>query len=143
MKIEIIEKPSVPQIVADWLERLHDGGEDPYVALGIILDFNGLHYAEAVYDWVADNKDEFIIASLYGYNIKQEPLYYAKIKGWELTSSGCVFWNYYPVIESPLLPRICIGNKEEDVFARTKMTKAEWNELGINDSNADFEEVEE
>lgn len=62
--------------------------------------------------------------------------FYAKIKGWELsTGSGEIYWS---------------GNQEEinDLWIdfkknALKLNKKEWSKLGINDSNADFERVEE
>lgn len=68
-------------------------------------------------------------------------MYYARIKGWELTEDECAFWKSCIITENPILPRLYTGNKEEDGFVRTKMTIEEWNEIGINDTNAEFEEV--
>lgn len=143
MKIEIV-KPVIPQFVADWIEQekkcttFHKS-----FSRAINLVKHDENWREWEYE--VGNRWSKIVATawIHGYEIEQEPLYYARIKGWELSTSGCVFWNYYPIIESPLLPRLCCGNKEEDVFARTKMTKEEWNKLGINDTNADFEKVEQ
>lgn len=157
MKIEI-EKPVVPKWFDDWYKDVPTeqdgyGATKEEHAIQLISQVgwgNGLYksmsnlkreHDEERVGYVLDNKTKLFHAILFGYEVEKEPLYYAKVKGWELTSSGCVFWNYYPTIESPLLPRICISNKEEDVFARTKMTIEEWNEIGINDTNADFEEV--
>ena len=84
MKVAIIEKPSIPQFVADWLESLSDEGGDWQSAISIMFDYSSSYNDKPVYDWFKDNKDEFIIAAMYGYNIKQEPKYYARIKGWEL-----------------------------------------------------------
>ena len=80
---------------------------------------------------------------MYGYEVEQEPLYYAKIKGWALAESERAFWNYRLNVLSPMLPRLYAGRKEDEVFVKTKMTIEEWNGIGINDTNADFEEVEE
>lgn len=141
MKIEI-ENPVVPQFVADWIEQLRG------------QDFNSVDLLEAVflrnYDiaelkilkWFDDNKERAIAAILCGYEVEQEPLYYAKIKGWELASSRSVFWNYHSIIESPMLPRLYTGDKEDKVYIKTKMTIEDWNKRGINDTNADFEEAD-
>ena len=140
MKIEI-EKPVIPQFVADWIESLYDEGGSEYTAIGIMLGFTSKH-DKPVHDWFVYNKDAFITAVIFGYEVEQEPLYYAKIKGWELTDGESVFWKSCIITESPTLPRLCIGSKEEDGFVRTKMTIQYWNKVGINDTNADFEEVE-
>ena len=154
-----IEKPVVPQWFDEWYKTFNNNGGNNAQALYYLnrtgwgqplIDGNECEvkgYYEklhTLFDFGYEYAKEYLSkAIIVGYEVEKEPLYYAKIKGWELTSSGCVFWNYYPIIESPLLPRICIGNKEEDVFARTKMTIEEWNEIGINDTNADFEKVEQ
>lgn len=78
-------------------------------------------------------------AIILGYEIKQEPLYYAKIKGWELIKREIdeVYWN---LADGDLF----VSDNGELVTGEhhTKLTKQQWNELGVNDTNADFEEVE-
>lgn len=59
------------------------------------------------------------------------------MKGWELYGYNNYYWNYY--IEDKLF----VDYKCENEHYKTKFTKSEWAELGINDSNADFEEVAE
>ena len=148
MKVAIIEKPSIPQLVADWLESLHDEGEDWYTAIGIMFDYNGSHHDKPIYDWFKDNKDEFIIAAMYGYNIKQEPKYYARIKGWELIvdERDIAHWmidkqkNGLFVGELPFSSIDLTG----DYGYVTKLTADQWNELGIyDDVNAVFIPKEE
>ena len=140
MKIEI-EKPVIPQFVADWIESLYDEGGSEYTAIGIMLGFTSKH-DKPVHDWFVYNKDTFITAVMFGYEVEQEPFYYAKIKGWELTEGESIFWKSCIITENPTLPRLYTGSKEEDGFVRTKMTIQYWNKVGINDTNADFEEVE-
>lgn len=69
---------------------------------------------------------------------KEEPKFYAKLKGWELLKKGDRYWNYDTEYDHflPSNNGYCSGYT-------TMATKSEWNELGINDTNADFEEVEE
>lgn len=140
MKIEI-EKPVIPQFVDDWIESLYDEGGSEYTAIGIMLGFTSKH-DKPVHDWFVYNKDTFITAVIFGYEVEQEPVYYAKIKGWELTTGGNVFWNYRSTIFNPLFSRVCVDDKEDKDLVKTKMSKEEWNKLGINETNADFEEVE-
>ena len=71
--------------------------------------------------------------------IEQKPFYYAKIKGWELATSKSMFWNYRHVVERPILSKLYIGSNES---IESFYTLERWNELGINDTNADFEGVE-
>ena len=64
---------------------------------------------------------------------KEEPKYYAKINGWELLGNDiCYFYQ----------------SSDKYIYLTSekyagRLTKEEWAELGINDSNADFEELEE
>lgn len=69
---------------------------------------------------------------------KEEPKYYAKVKGWELVDSSDIYWNRYDGY-----PNLVINNTRESKGYTIKLTKSEWNNLGINESNADFEEVGE
>ena len=63
---------------------------------------------------------------------KYEPLYYAKIKGWELISSTYCHFGLDDLSELEVVDRI-------DGY---RLSKPEWAKLGITDENADFEEVE-
>lgn len=65
-----------------------------------------------------------------------EQLHYAKAKGWEKLSPSNCFWNYDTDND-----KYFIANKLHSTVFMTKMTKEEWNKLGINKHNADFEEV--
>lgn len=143
MRIAIIEKPGIPQFVADWLENLHDEGGTWHAAIGIMFDGGGSHHDKPIYDWFANNQEEFIIAAMYGYNIKQEPKYYARIKGWELIADerDIMYWvidkqdNGLFVSE---LPQFSF-DLTSDYGYTTKLTAREWNELGVGDGmNAVF-----
>jgi len=70
----------------------------------------------------------------------KEQLYYAKIKGWELISAGDAeeYWSYN-IYEQGFE----IGLQSGSGYLLTRLTKEEWNKSGINDTNADFEKVEE
>lgn len=72
-----------------------------------------------------------------GFDVVEEQLYYAKAKGWEHLSSSDHFWNY-----DTDTGKYAFANKLHSAGYMTQMTKPEWGELGINDSNADFEKVE-
>ena len=90
MKIEI-DKPVVPKFVADWIESLYDEGGSEYTAIGIMLGFTSKH-DKPVHDWFVYNKDTFITAVVFGYEVEQEPLYYAKIKGWEHVGTSSYYF---------------------------------------------------
>ncbi|MFE2840180.1 DUF1642 domain-containing protein [Aerococcus urinaeequi] len=141
MKIEI-DKPVVPQFVAEWIESNSSG----FNIRGALEGIDSWTTPD-ILDWCRKVDGELsyktlVTAYLYGYEVEKEPLCYAKIKGWELATSKSVFWNYRSIIESPMLPRLYTGDKEDKVFVKTKMTTEKWNKVGINDTNADFEEVE-
>ena len=74
--------------------------------------------------------------------VAEEPLYYALIKGHELITdkgvSTCKYWNFN-TYNSDVFPN---NRLSKHGIYLTKMSKSEWNKLGINDSNADFIEVE-
>ena len=135
MKIEI-EKPVIPQFVADWIESLYDEGGSEYAAIGIMLGFTSKH-DKPVHDWFVYNKDTFITAVMYGYEVEQQPLYYAKIKGWEHIGTSSYYFGYDEDNDS-LEVTYLDGNYH---FAFS-LTNEHWNKLGINMTNADFEAVE-
>ena len=135
MKIEI-EKPVIPQFVADWIESLYDEGGSEYTAIGIMLGFTSKH-DKPVHDWFVYNKDTFITAVMYGYEVEQQPLYYAKIKGWEHIGTSSYYFGYDEDNDS-LEVTYLDGNYH---FAFS-LTNEHWNKLGINATNADFEAVE-
>ena len=135
MKIEI-EKPVIPQFVADWIESLYDEGGSEYTAIGIMLGFTSKH-DKPVHDWFVYNKDTFITAVMFGYEIEQEPLYYAKIKGWEHIGTSSYYFGYDEDNDS-----LEVTYLESNYHFAFSLTKTHWNKLGINDTNADFVEVE-
>ena len=146
MKIEI-DKPIIPKFVADWIESFYDEGGSKYDAIGSIFVYSS-KYEKAVHDWYVNNKDDFITAVMYGYNIKQEPKYYARIKGWELIvdERDIVYWmidkqkNGLFVGELPFFSIDSTG----DYGYVTVLTAHEWNELGVyDDVNAVFIPKEE
>ena len=136
MKIEI-EKPVIPKLVADWIESLCDEGGNKYDAILIMFEYRAI-FDKPVHEWFVQNKDEFITAVMHGYDIEQEPLYYAKVKGSELIRHD--FNKPYWTLEIDDLFIGTNGGLDVGEF-HTKMTKTKWNRLGINSLNADFEEA--
>ncbi|QUY65103.1 hypothetical protein GUI37_06055 [Helcococcus kunzii] len=85
-------------------------------------------------DWYnLHNKNKYDLVEYH----KEEKLY-AKIKGWELASEYERYWNY-----SVKYNNLIVSCKHWKCGYKIKLTKREWNELGINENNADFERVEE
>ena len=136
MKIEI-EKPVIPKFVADWIESFYDEGGSKYDAIGSIFVYSS-KYEKAVHDWYVNNKDDFITAVMYGYNIKQEPKYYARIKGWEHIGTSTYYFGYDEDNDS-----LEVTYLESNYHFAFSLIKKHWNKLGINDTNADFEVVSE
>lgn len=141
MKIEI-DKPVIPQFVAEWIERAPKNRN----IKGLLEDINSWEEPE-IMEWCRNVDDglnfkTLVTACLYGYEVEQ-PLYYAKIKGWELATSKSVFWNYRYIVERPILSKLSVGGKVSTDSFKTKMTIEQWNKIGINDTNADFEKVED
>ena len=112
------ELPVIPKYVAEWIIR-HRDILDLYPALRT-LEYNTSTW-EQVYKWYRENTHEFVNAYLTGeYEVEEETLYYALIKGHEFPSG---------------LLSLHDGHL-------TKMSKEDWNVFGVNDSNADFVRVD-
>ena len=135
MKIEI-DKPVIPQFVADYLRRAKADITFMRV-MELAKTRNELPKWKKEYDWISANDEIFATAWIHGYDIEKEPRYYAKIKGWEIAKRG-IYWNIN-IQDKSVFPH---QDKEQTSVCKTQLTKEEWNALGINVTNADFEEVE-
>ena len=137
-KYDELHKPAViPQYVADWVVRYREK-YDLYPALRL-LENNTLVWGE-IYEWYRVNTHKFVNAYLTGeYEVEEEPLYHALIKGHDVSSSDDIYWNYDKYDNDVFVSRLYPSH---DNFL-TEMSKSEWNELGINDSNADFVKAHE
>lgn len=141
-KYDELHKPIIiPQYVAEWITRYREK-YDLYPALRL-LENNTLVWGE-IYEWYRMNTHKFVNAYLTGeYEVEETPLYCALIKGHELITdkgvSTCKYWNFN-TYNSDVFPN---NRLSKHGIYLTKMSKEDWNELGINDSNADFVKVEE
>ncbi|OYQ68280.1 DUF1642 domain-containing protein [Aerococcus sp. 1KP-2016] len=152
MKIEI-DKPVVPQWFDEWCRSMKYAGDKETFILKVMFSVN--HYSryddyrrdngffdKDQFTYISENFTNVINAIQFGYEVDQEPLYYAKIKGWELIHNKWdrSYWN----LQDDDLRVDEYGDFEYmESFYKYKMTKEEWNDLGINDTNADFEVVSE
>ena len=136
MKIEI-EKPVIPQFVADWIEQLYGQGFDSDDLLEILFSRNYEVAELRIFDWFTNDKERAIVAILYGYGIEQQPLYYAKIKGWEHIGTSSYYFGYDEDNDS-----LEVTYLESNYRFAFSLTHEHWNKLGINATNADFEAVE-
>ena len=136
MKIEI-EKPVVPKFVADWIEQLYGQGFNSDDLLEVLFARN-YNFAELrIFDWFVDDKERAVAAILFGYEVEQQPLYYAKIKGWEHIGTSTYYFGYDEDNDSLEVTYLNCNYR----FAFS-LTKEHWSKLGINATNADFEEVD-
>ena len=135
MKIEI-EKPVIPQFVADWIEQLYGQGFNSDDLLEVLFARNYNVAELRIFDWFVDDKERAVAAILFGYEVEQEPLYYAKIKGWEHIGTSTYYFGYDEDNDSLEVTYLNCNYR----FAFS-LTKEHWSKLGINATNADFERV--
>lgn len=146
MKIEI-DKPVVPKWFDGWYRVMKDAEHTDAFILRAILSAN--HYGrycdysrdDGFFDtdqftYISENFMNVINAIQFGYEVEQEPVYYAKVKGWEILNGG-VKWVYLENTKGFIIGDVIFSDNETEA-----MTKERWNKLGINDTNADFERVE-
>lgn len=151
------QKPVIPQFVADYIEKWKYAD----IALGTWFTFNYETMEDnEVSKWLYDNTTEeksrreylLIGAVLNGYEVEKEPVYFAKIKGHELVQTETVLdddtgddisefcRNVYFVLQRN--GELVIDMKDSGLSGATHvMTMIQWNNLGINETNADFEAV--
>ena len=137
LKEEIGELPVVPKHVDEWITR-YRGKYELYPALRLLTN-NTLVWRE-IYEWYRMNTHKFVNAYLTGeYEVDEEPLYQALIKGHEVADGYDIYWNCDKSDRGVFVSRL---HPLDDNFI-TEMSKEAWNELGIDDSNADLIKVEE
>ncbi|WP_373751337.1 DUF1642 domain-containing protein [Jeotgalibaca porci] len=150
------EKPVIPQFVADWIEDYRDHGDNTIDILGSLTAvFNSSPIIDKkVIQWFKKNTDKMLNSLVHGYEVEKEPVYYAKIKGHELVETETILdddtgndvsefhRNIYFVLQRN--GELVIDMKDSGLSgAKHFMTMNQWNSLGINETNADFEEVAE
>ena len=135
-QIRELETLTVPTDLGEWLHYRRIGDSGAYFTMIDEL----YHYWESVISspigsFITDNKKELIevIIGNRGYRI-EAPLYCALIKGHELLDSDRFYWIYDKSDESVFVSKLYSLHGD---FS-TEMSKEEWNELGINDTNAEF-----
>ena len=127
------ELPVIPQFVADWIDDLKS---KEIHLLESIYDFT---HGEDINDYMREQGSVLLRAWLDGFTVEKEQKYYAKIKGHELVIDR---EDYYWNVDGD---ELYIDNNWHDYsgYKTTKLTKCDWNNLGINEDNADFVKVEE
>ena len=135
------ELPVIPKYVAEWITK-HRDTFDLYPMLKR-LEKNSSTW-KLTYKWYRENTHKFVNAYLTGeYEVEEGPLYYALIKGHELVNDegewSTKYWNLW-VSGGCVFPADRLADYDDFL---TTMSKEEWSEWGINDTNADFVKVEE
>lgn len=138
-KIDEPEVVVIPKFLADYLEN----AKKEISLLRVFEIANGLNELDMwrkEYNWIRLYHLDFARAWLDGYKLIEERVYYALFKGHELTLDSYKNLALYKGTRSPMY--ISYKHPLNDEFV-IKMSKNQWNELGINDSNANFVKVEE
>lgn len=130
------ELPVIPQWVADNIESNKKVGTRLNVAMS---EFPELKLEKELGIDENECNELYARAWLDGYTVIEEPLYYAMVKGHELSSNAFKYWNCKSYNSGHLL----MGSKFPKASCINRMTKDDWNKLGINDTNADFVKVKE
>ena len=136
-----LETLTVPTDLGEWLQSRGIGDSWVYfTTIDALYNYWEDVISSPTGSFITDNKKELIevILGTRGYRI-ETPLYCALIKGHELIDTGKVYWDYDKSNDIVLISELY---SLPDRFL-TEMSKSEWNELGINDSNADFIKMEE
>ena len=136
-----LETLTVPTDLGEWLQSRGVGDSWVYfTTIDALYNYWEDVISSPTGSFITDNKKELIevILGTRGYRI-ETPLYCALIKGHELIDTGKVYWDYDKSNDIVLISELY---SLPDRFL-TEMSKSEWNELGINDSNADFIKMEE
>lgn len=134
-KCTAARKPVIPQFVAKWYES--EGKRDSwwnwFYKWG--RDKSETELEAKTIKWMQDyNEGLFVDMFRYGYEVEEQK-YYAKIKGWQLFVDfiGTKYWG--------------ASNYGRPGFVSVddaiSITEDEWNEVGINDRNAELVPAEE
>lgn len=140
----VVEKPTIPEFVAEAIEEDKECGYDVYESIDLILGTNG-GGLPSISDWVARNIDKYASAWLNGFTVEEEPLYRARLK--VITDEFIA--SYLRTQSSDAEDRLKaleIGSKyiHEDYRHLSEFTEDELKKLNIWDSEQwEVEEVEE
>ena len=146
MKIEI-EKPVVSKWFDEWYKAMKYAEHRDSFILKVVSAVNqydgycdysrdNVFFQKDKFTYISENFTNVINAVQFGYEVEPDPLYYAKIKGWEHVGTSTYYFGYDEDNDS--LEVMYLESNYRFAFS---LTKERWNKLGINDTNADFEEV--
>ena len=136
------ELPVVPTWFDEWWKDVTKGEGNLFHNIEQFYDELFSSGTREMYNYISgpDNKKKLldIIVNELEYVVESEQRYYAKIKGHELLSDReDSYWNVDR-------EELYIDNIWHDYsgYKTTKLSKYDWNNLGINEDNADFVKVE-
>lgn len=155
------DKPVIPKFIVNWIEETKKQGKSLVFAITHIYYKNEIGKSpnkeeEKIFQWMelAYNEEVFARAWIDGYKVEKEPVYFAKIKGHELVETKTIldddtgddvsefYRNIYFVLQRD--GELIVDMKDNGLSgAKNVMTMSQWSDLGINETNADFEEVKE
>lgn len=129
------KKVTVPQYVADWIEKCKTNG----IALGYALYCSGQASDKKAYDWIVEsleNQETFARAWIDGYTVEKEKRYLVKMKDLE---TGFNFLNRHKRENYWLF-----SSKDESVTYEVHHTRKELEEAGFGEVfNSPLCEIEE
>lgn len=114
-----LNKPVVPQFVADWIEKNR----------GSLFGLNYDSVSSEIYDWVYEEEEEegnlkkLHLACAIGYTVEKEKRYYVRLKGVDEN------YNYFNCIKH--LNAWCLTEIKTDKKFRTEHTKKQLEEAGF------------
>lgn len=132
----------VPEGLGRWLDHQELGKESTLFTVISNLDqLFKINLDNQTGYFIMLNKKELIevIIGNRDYRV-EEQLYYALIKGHDIVGNNLKYW----VCDERYKQTVFINFKNplSETFVN-KLTKKKWNELGVDDTNADFVRVEE
>ena len=131
-----LETLVVPEELADWITKMH--GENISSLRMVHLLYGETGFKQETDAFIYDNEDKIIEAIIGTRDYEAgDVLVYALVKG-HLLIQHTKYWNFNTTKREL---SINANNRYGDI--KVAMTESEWNELGINETNADFRMVGE
>ena len=134
----VIEKPTIPRFVAEYIDEKKECRISELIDSHLIYDVYDELARWLYYNNKKTNKERelsLVLAHRYGYELEKEKKYHAKIKGWENVTTGSEAFNWVYFKEKDT---VGISKAVENKYQAVSFTKNDWNDLGINEHNADF-----
>lgn len=129
-----LETLIVPEELACWITKMH--GENISSLRMVYLLYVETGFKQETDAFIYDNEDKIIEAIIGTRDYEAgDVLVYALVKG-HLLIQHTKYWNFNTTKREL---SINANNRYGDV--KVAMTESEWNDLGINETNADFKEV--